>query len=231
MKPEEIKTIVSAFIDRFFGDDLKMAQAELDFIDTNGFEKPKLDYLKLRRFLVTAYNNLKTIDPRILEDGLLSKTHQDVERLHAYMLEFSKKIRLSKLVYIRDFLPSVPRYQALQNEVTITEATKKRCQATALSTERELAVMPPPKSEEEIAYQKSLNARYVNAIDGLARAKDKLVIISKELKELEEMMSSEFMRQYVEYAENIDSALREIIQTKSYYLDKLLWELAADSQT
>jgi hypothetical protein len=39
------------------------------------------------------------------------------------------------------------------------------------------------------------------------------------------------MRQYVEYAENIDSALREIIQTKSYYLDKLLWELAADSQT
>jgi hypothetical protein len=226
----EIEAAVAAFSDRFFDDALKMAQTELDFIDQNGFEQPKLDYIKLRRFLVTAYNNLKTIDPRIAEDGLLAKIQQDVERLHAYLLEFNKKTKLGKLVYVRDFLPSVPQYHALQNEVSITEAVKKRCQTAAARSERELAVLPPPKSDEEISYQKALNARYVDAIDGLARAKDKLVVISKELKELEDMMSVEFIKRYREYSENVDSALREIIQTKSYYLDKLLWELAANSQ-
>jgi hypothetical protein len=230
LEPEEIQTVVAAFMDRFFGDDLNMAQTELDFIDLNGFEKPKLDYLKLRRFLVTAYNSLKTIDPHILEDGLLSKIHQDTDRLYAYLLEFSKKIRLSKLAYVRDFLPTVPRYYALQNEVIVTEAAKKRYQASMVSLGRELAETPPPKTPEEIARQKALNARYVDAIDGFAKAKDKLVVIAAELKTLEESMSSNFFERFREYTENIDSALREIIQTKSYYFDKLLWDLAADSQ-
>jgi hypothetical protein len=230
LKPEEIRAIVTAFMDRFFGDELNMAQTELDFIDANGFEKPKLDYLKLRRFLVTAYNSLKTIDPHILEDGLLSKIHQDTDRIYAYLIEFGKKNRLSKLAYVRDFLPSVPQYHALQNEVTITEAAKKRYQASAASLEREIAETPAPKTPEEIARQKSLNSRYVDAIDGFAKAKEKLVVIAAQLKELEDAANAEFFKQFREYADNIDSALREIIQTKSYYFDKLLWDLAADSQ-
>ncbi|MDR2033800.1 MAG: hypothetical protein LBP89_04130 [Helicobacteraceae bacterium] len=230
MTPEEIESAVAAFMERFFGDALSTAQKELDFIDKNGFEKPRLDYIKLRRFLVTAFNNLKTIDPHILEDGLLSKIHQDVDRLFEYLSEFRKKIKLSKLVYVRDFLSSVPTYHALQNEVTITEAMKKRFQSIAATTDRELLALAPPKNDEEIAYQKALRARNVDAIDGLARAKDKLIIIGKQLKELEYMMSAEFFKSFAEYSENIGDGLREVIQTKSYYFDKLLWELAEESQ-
>jgi hypothetical protein len=230
LTPEEILSVVSAFMDRFFEGDLTNAQGELDFVDQNGFEKSKLDYIKLRRFLVTAYNSLKTIDPHLAEDGLLSKIRQDVERLYEYLAEFGKKTKLSKLVYIRDFLPSVPKYKALQNDVAITEAMKKRFQSIATSSERELSTLPPPKTDEEISYQKALKGRYVDALDGFARAKDKLVIIAKELKELEDAMSSEFLKRFVEYSENIRDGLTEVIQTKSYYFDKLLWSLASESQ-
>ena len=216
-------------MDHFFGEELAAAQKELDFIYDNGLQKPQLDYIKMRRFLVTAFNSLKTIDPHIVE-GLLSKMHQDVERLFAYLVEFRKKTKLSKLVYIRDFLPSVPEYKRLQNDVTLTESMKKRFQALAISTERELAALPPPKNAEEIAYFKALKGRNVDAIDGFAKSRDKLVVITKELKDLEDAMSSEFYKQYKEYVENINEGLCDVVHTKSYYFDKVLWEIAASSQ-
>ena len=228
MKPEEIPPLVTEFLDHFFADELEVAQKELDFLYGNGFEKPTLDYIKMRRFLVTAVNNLKTLDPSIME-GLLPKIHQDVERLHEYFAEFFKKTRLTKLVYVRDFLPSVPEYKQLQDEVTITEAMKKRFQSIASSTDRELAALPPPKNAEELTYMKQLKGRNVDAIDGLAKAKDKLVIISKQLKEMEEAMSSEFFKQYQEYVDNLREGFNEIINTKSYYFDKLLWQRASQS--
>ncbi|GHV06778.1 hypothetical protein AGMMS50229_12210 [Campylobacterota bacterium] len=229
MEAEQIRVVVSNFMDHFFGDELTATQKELDFVDANGFETPKLDYIKMRRFLVTAHNNLKTIDPHINE-GLLSKIHQDVERLHEYVAEFNKKTKMGKLVYIRDFLPSVPEYKALQDEVTINEAMKKRFQSIAASTDRELATIAAPKNAEELAYIKTLRKRNVDAIDGLANTKDKLVIITKELKDLEDSMTAEFFLQYNDYVINIRDGLREVIQTKSFYFDKVLWERAEHSQ-
>lgn len=228
MEQEEISQIVENFMNHFFKHELEVAQKELDFLYNNNFEKPSVDYIKLRRFLITAVNNLKTLDPNIME-GLLTKIYQDTERLYVYFQEFEKKIKIEKLVYIRDFLPSVPEYKRLQNEVTITEAMKKRFQAISVSTERELAVIPPPKTAEEIAYFKQLRGRNVDAIDGLARSKDKLIIISKELKELEEIMSDTFYISFREYVESIKDGLLEILNTKSYYFDKYLWEKASKS--
>ncbi|GHS86923.1 hypothetical protein FACS189487_02060 [Campylobacterota bacterium] len=229
MTKAEVAQQVEAFMDKFFGEELGVAQKELDFIDENGFVKPELDYIKLRRFLITAYNNLCTIDPSIKE-GTLSKIQQDCERLYDYLIEFHKKTKLSKLVYIRDFLPSVPQYRALQNDVTITEALKKRSQSIAVSSERELSSLPPPKNAEELAYIKALRARYVDAIDMFAKSKEKLALITKQLKELEDLMTEAFFRSYDEYVQNIQEGICDVIHVKNYYFDKLLWDLAAKSQ-
>lgn len=228
VEQEEIAQIVASFMDNFFKEELEVAQKELDFLYNNQFVKPSLDYIKLRRFLTTATNNLKTIDPNIME-GLLTKIHQDTDRLYTYYQEFEKKIKIEKLVYIRDFLPSVPEYKRLENEVTITEAMKKRFQAISVSTERELAVIPTPKTAEEITYYKLLRKRNVDAIDGLARSRDKLIVISQELKQLEEDMSDEFYTQFREYVESLKDGLLEVLNTKSYYFDKLLWDRASKS--
>lgn len=228
MEQEEITQVVVNFLNSFFKKELDVAQRELDFLYNNNFEKPDVDYIKLRRFLTTATNNLKTIDPNIME-GLLTKIHQDTDRLYTYYLEFEKKIKIEKLVYIRDFLPSVPEYKRLENEVTITEAMKKRFQAISVSTERELAVIPTPKTQDEIAYYKLLRKRNVDAIDGLAKSKEKLITISKELKDLEDIMSGEFYSQFREYVLSLKDGLLEALNTKSYYFDKLLWDKASKS--
>lgn len=224
----EIFEVVSAFMNRFFGEEMAAAQKELDFLYGNGFVKPQLDYIKMRRFLIAAYNNLKSIDPKITE-GLVAKVYQDVERLYEYLAGFLKKTKLAKLIYIRDFLPCVPRYKALQDNVTVTEGRKKQYQLIASATERELATLETPKNAEELAYAKSLHARNVDAIDTVARCKEKLAIVTKELKELEAQMSSEFFKQYNEYMSGINDGLFEVANTKSYYFDKLMWDFAASS--
>jgi hypothetical protein len=229
MEEARIAEVVVAFADRFFSNELSVAQKELDFIYDNGFKKPEIDYIKIYRFLITAYNHLKTIDPRIT-DELLMKIYQDVERIHAYLIEFMKKIKMHRSIYENDFLPSVPEYRTLQNDVTITEAMKKRFQSIAASTERELATLAPPKTPEEIAYQKTLRGRNVDAIDGLAKAKEKLLTVSQQLKELESLMKDQFYKQFNEYATSIRDGLCEVLHTKGYYFDKLLWENAANSQ-
>ncbi|MDR0747719.1 MAG: hypothetical protein LBE89_07490 [Helicobacteraceae bacterium] len=228
MSDGEIVEVVSAFVNRFFGEEMAAAQKELDFLYGNGFVKPQLDYIKMRRFLIAAYNNLKSFDPKITE-GLVAKVYQDVERLYDYLADFLKKTKLAKLVYVRDFLPSVPQYKALQDDVTVTDARKKQYQLIASATERELAALEAPKNAEELAYAKSLHARNVDAIDTVARCKDKLAIITKELKELEAQMSSEFFGQYDEYMSSIKDGLFEVTNTKSYYFDKLMWDFAASS--
>ncbi|MDR2906001.1 MAG: hypothetical protein LBU73_08620 [Helicobacteraceae bacterium] len=229
MTQEEITEEVASFMDKFFGDDISMAQTELDFINANGFLKPQLDYIKMRRFLVTAFNNLRAVDPGI-NAGTLAKIRVDCDRIHEFLTEFMKKTKMSKLVYVRDFLPNVPQYRALENEITITDALKKRSQSIAVSSEREKNALPPPKTPEEVAYIKSLSKRYVDAIDAFATSKEKLAELTKEIKALEAAMSENFFLNFDEYVQNIEESMREILQIKSYYLDRLLWYLAAHSQ-
>ncbi len=228
MKPEEIPPLVTGFLDKFFEQELVAAQQELDFLYENQFEAPQIDYLKMRRFLVTATNQLKNLDQNLVS-GLVAKLYQDIQRIYEYYADFIKKTKMAKLIYVRDFLPTVPEYAQLQNEVTLTEGQKKRFSAIAGQTDRELAALPTPKNDEELAYLKQVRRRNVDATHNFVKAKEKLVVIAQQLKELETAMSAEFLSQYEEYVTNLKEGLEEILNTKSYYYDKLLWEKAAQS--
>jgi len=228
MTEEAIQEAITHFLDHYFSEEQEVAQHNLDFLDANGLTPPKTNYIKLRRFIVTAVNHLRSMDDELMV-GLPIKMFVDVERLNEFYLAFSKKAKLSKVVYHRDFLPSVPEYQKLSDEVTITEGLKKRYLAVAKATENEMMAMEKPKNDKELKQLKSLKGRYVDAVHNHTKAKEKLVTLHKELQELESVMEQSFFTGYQEYIDSYSEALQEIINTKTYYFDKLLWYKAEQS--
>lgn len=228
MKQSELEAIVTQFLDQFFEEEAAVAQDNFNFIDENGFETPRVGYIRLRRFLNTAVNNLKNLDPNLIT-GLLGKLYTDIERLHEFNVEFKRKTKIAEVVYRRDFLETVPAYKQLQEEVTITDGLKNRYHSISRATDNELMNFREIKTAEDEKAYKELKKRNVDAIFNFGKAKEKLAVLSTKLKELEEYMRAEFFRQYDEYVQYYAEAFEEIINTKTFYFDKLLWFQAEKS--
>lgn len=228
MTEEEVEQRVVAFLDHFFEDETMVAEHELNFLDENGLQKPEIDYMKMRQFIITAYNNLKEMDLTIAE-GLVGKMYKDITILVNFYQEFLKKIKISNLVYQRDFLPSVQEYKHLNDDKTLTEAKINQYKHISLSTERELEDIAISKEKVDEKKIKLLRRRNVDALYNLEKSKEHLKEVAVELNELEESMKGQFFEQFEVYCDDYKNAFEEVINTKLFYFEKLLWQHAEQS--
>lgn len=228
MTENEVEQRVTSFLDHFFAGETEVAEHELNFLDENELKKPEIDYLKMRQFIITAYNNLKEMDLSISE-GLVGKMYKDITLLVEFYQDFLKKIKISNLVYQRDFLPSVAEYKQLSDDKILTEAKINQFKHISVSTERELDEIRLSGEKVEEAKIKLLRRRNVDALYNLEKSKEHMKVVAVELAELEEAMKSTFFEMFETYCDDYKTAFQEIINTKMFYFEKLLWHHAEQS--
>ncbi|NWF66609.1 MAG: hypothetical protein HXX81_03975, partial [Campylobacterales bacterium] len=149
MEQQQIKQLVSNFMKKYFSVVDEISEFNLSFIESNELFEPQIDYTKLRRFIDTAVNNLKALDPKIAE-GLLGKLYNDINGLTNFELDFDKKNKVSTTIFKRDFLGGLKIYQDMVNEVRLTESMRDKFQSLMLATETQLQNMGQPKTKDEI---------------------------------------------------------------------------------
>jgi len=229
MEEIQIKQLVSTFMKKYFEEVDQITEFNLSFLEKNEFYEPTVNYIKIRRFIATAANNLKALDPKIVE-GLLGKLYNDINRLTNYEIEFVKKNKVSSNIFKRDFLGGLKIYQDMANEVRLTESMRDKFYNLMLSTESQLQAMGQPKTKEDINEYKILKRRNVDSLHHYMESKEKLIILHKELIEFEKAVESEFFNQFNEYRNYYIESLEKIINIKTYYFDKLLWAEAKKSE-
>ena len=229
LEKEEIRALVADFLKEYFEDIDHINDFNLNFIETNSLTEPKVNYIKLMRFIHTALNNLKSLDPEILDEFLM-KVNKDMNNLYEYYQEFIKTTKIGKIIYKRDFLENIKPYLDLVEDVTRTEAQKNGYYGILKSTENEIKAMGQPKGDVAIRKYKGLKKRYVDAVSNYADAKDLLLKLNRALIKLEEDAADEFYSQFEYVRDYFITSLEKIINIKTFYLEKTLWFKAKQSQ-
>ena len=221
--------IVADFMYKFFTDVNDVVEFNLDFLETRGFRPPQIDYFKLRRFINTAINDIKYLDPSLI-DGTLNKLYKDVNHLNEYYHNFDRRTKVSSAVFMRDFFGNFKFYEDLQSEIKSTLAMGQGFKNIINTTEAKIKQMGVPRNKDDSLRIKNLKRRNIDAIHNLSKVKDRLQFLRGKAFDLEKLFEDEFYRQFGEYKEYYMENLKLIINTKTFYLDKLLWFKAKDSE-
>ena len=226
MDKKVIEERTKAFLDSFLKEEFFVAQTELDFLDNNQLEnETKIDYLMMKRFIFTAYNNLSEMDVRIGE-GLVAKMFKDINNLTEYYNHFLQKIKVPKLIYHRDFLESVKEYKELEKEKELTKIKVSRFKQIVTITQNELDEIAFKNLDIPTKKLKELKKKNVDALHNLSKAKEQLEIVTKKISELETQMQNIFFKIFQIYVDDLKDAFTYIINTKFYYFEHIMWHYA-----
>lgn len=221
---DRAQELITLFMNKFFGETREVIAFEMNFIKTNELVAPKIDYFKLRRFLSSAINNLKEMDHSLLS-GTLGILYNDVESLFDFYANFESKTKIASVVFERDFLNSIPEYKYLRHEKEDAELSKRNCESAISATEKKLENLKDLDSDEF----KKLRGKMADNLHALSVAKDKVTLLNDKLSVYYNHLKGRFIDIFELEKAQSTKALQLIINTKSVYLDHLLWHQAEKS--
>ncbi len=198
----------------------------------------RLNYLVIRRFLWTTFNNLSEIDLHIITPKIKTLS-DDLKVMGGVYDDFSRKIRHPHLAYEEVFLSCQAEY------LKIREATEKIIQKlNQLRTNEEIIGGILRVKKEELdkniksaefnalkAEMKSLNGNYVDVVHMMAeldaRYKHDLMLLHNFEKEYKE----DFYDIFAVEAKKHKRDILEILDAQAYIVDAQLWQQAKVSKS
>ncbi|MBW6488919.1 hypothetical protein [Sulfurimonas sp.] len=201
--------------------------------------KAQLDYFLSRRFLITAYNNLKNLDPALHDHKEIKEKLSVLQGLHDTYNTVSDKASVPEVAFEMIFLRSQPEYiQYLKDK----ENWISRVEALATVTEslfyeiekREGELKKLAKNDKNrILLENSikpLRGDYVDAIHERAQLVEKLAQI-KDLKAIySEKYFDSFADELSKLSKEYKKVLVKILNTKASELDYEIWKHASKSK-
>lgn len=204
-------------LDRF-SKDLDVVSFHKNFLKRNGFKEPKLNYLKIYRFLINAVNFLKDIDPDFL-DAIGNKMYEDVTSLAYFMKEWEKK-KLNYHKYFQEYLNTLPDFKKRARRYKDIKEKMASLQKVIKSTEVYL------KSHSD---DKKAKREYVDAVYEYSLLKDEFEKLKDELENKEQELEKRFKKIFEEFSNSIIDSLKKILNTKLFYFSALVFAHAKNS--
>ncbi|KPH54340.1 hypothetical protein [Helicobacter pullorum] len=199
----------------------------------------ELDFLRIKRFLFTAYNDLFELDSTI-PNLALSNLKSELASLDNAFESFSKKASYPpQYSYEKIFLSKQIQYTKNQELIQTTHSIIKSASIQQASMGKTLKEM-----EERFANRRDLNSpdylqtqtslksfrkRYVDLLHYLSSQKEKLAKITKAGEQFEEQFYEPFLKSYLPFSKELKNDFIKILNSKAYELDCLLWQRAKQS--
>ena len=199
-------------------------------------DEEELDYMKIKRFLFTAYNNLLEIDIS-LADGSLTEMYRHIQEIHSIHDIYKKSFMYPKIAFTTIFLKHT-RYKEAKSrlEKNISEMTIIKANLNVMEKEikqkiKDLGAME--KDDEEIVPLKQnikhVKRLYVDAIDRVGTLREENEMLLPVTNEYFELFFEEFKQKFESsYEENIRSLLK-ILDSMAFLFDRMMWEKASSS--
>jgi len=199
----------------------------------------KLDYFLSKRFLFTAYNNLKGIDSTLYDNKEVKESSDLLHKLDKAYSSITDKIDVPSIAFEIIFLNSQPEYikyisdkeRFLDRMSTLTNIVDS-ISVELKTKETQLKKITNPKIKKELESKlKKLRGSNVDTIHEKASLKEKLaaMIDIKDIytKKYFQSFKSELSLLKVEYKK----MLLNILNYKAYELDKMIWKHARKSKS
>ncbi len=223
-------------INEFFARETSILSDYQDFVA----ESPELDFMRMRRFLFTAYNDLCDLDS-MLENQELKIVKNEVSGLYRDFEEYNKKIQYPlPYCFEKIFLARQAEFTHLEQYIEDVKIGMNGAKAESepLSRrleeeERTLRLIVDKKSHEYIEQEKEVKAmrrRLVDLIDYIAKQKDIITRETERMKIFKEKHFQAFAAVFAPMTDEIKQKFIKLLNTKGYSLDKTMWARAKTNQ-
>lgn len=201
--------------------------------------KEQLDYFLSKRFLFTAYNNLRSLDSKIYEHSDIKEKINTIEKLEKAYYSLSEQINIPQYAFEMIFLSIQPEFIENQEErekyldaiPSLTDIINS-LEPDLKRGEKSLSNTTNKKLKESLTKKlKKIRGSYVDAIHKRACLKEDL----EELINLKEVYTKKYFKEFdkklsilqVKYKDMIAS----ILNYKAYDFDSHLWKNAVRSKS
>ena len=205
--------------------------------------KKELDFKRMKRFLLTAYNDLYELDSSLADSALEQKKNEIVSLENKY--GSFRRVANFPLGYAFDkiFLENQPNYQKIltKKERTLQKITAFASKEKPLlyeieAKERDLKKMADDGkqgTEEYVMKErtlKSLRKQYVDTLHYVTSQRELLELISKQIDNFQKRYFKDFVREFEPLVRFYDAKLIKILNVKAYEFDSRLWTRAKRSK-
>ena len=198
----------------------------------------RLEYLLVRRFLWTTYNNLTEIDIQIITPKIRT-LGEDLTKMSNVYDDFRRKIKYPKLAYEEVFLASQAEYLKIKHgaQKIIDKLTRLKLDEKTIGGIREIR---KKELEEKIQTEqfnvlqdelKSLNGAYVDVVHMMAELDERYKSDMKLLQDFEKEYREDFYELFAIEAKEHEFNLVDILNAQAYIFDLQLWHKAKSSKS
>lgn len=230
----QTKSIKDCIYDYFGGTENLIKHYEKEIQSTK-----ELDFLRIKRFLFTAYNDLFELDSTIQnsalsslksELGKLDKEYESFVKKSSYPPQYSyEKIFLARQI---EFVKNEELIQTTQSIIKSTSIQQASMGQALKNMESQFAARSDTSSASYIQAQnnlKNFRKRYVDLLHYLSQQKEKLVKITKAGEEFSEKFFEPFLKNYLPLTKELKQDFIKLLNVKAHDLDFLLWKRAKRS--
>ena len=198
----------------------------------------RLDFLQIRRFLFTTFNNLSELDPHFITEDM-RKLKKDLVEMSQVYDEYKTKTIYPEIAYERVFLARQEEYLKIKQESelmfkelqrlhvseqylskTIEEKEEVLKRTLTSSTQAE-------RLEEEF---KTTKGQYVDTVHMLAVLDAQYKLDSKILHEFEEKYSADFLAKFNVMSKKYRKQILYILDAQAFLFDAQIWAQAKQSK-
>ena len=197
----------------------------------------RLNYLLIRRFLWTTFNNLSEIDLHIITPKIKAQSN-DLKAMAKIYDDFMTKIKHPPLAYAEVFLSCQAEYMKIKEgaEKTIEKlnqlkGTEKHV-GSVLKVKKEELSKNIQTAEFDVLQDelKSMNGAYVDIVHMMAELDERYKHDMQLLKEFEKEYRDDFYELFSEAAVIYKKSIIDILSAQAFMLDAKLWEKAKGSK-
>ena len=198
----------------------------------------ELDFILSKRFLMTAYNNLRNFDPLLHDHKLILEKLKTIKELEKAYHSAGDKVDLPTLAFEMIFLRSQPEYIEYieyKNEclerISILKITEETMPSAIKGKEADLKKCVDTIKKEKLNKEtKALRGKYVDAVEEKATLVEKV----NALEDIKEIYTAkyfdDFIAELTKLSFEYQKIILKILNHKAYEFNELIWMKAAKSK-
>jgi ribosomal protein S8 len=198
----------------------------------------RLDYLVIRRFLWTTYNNLSEIDLHIITPKI-KMLGDDLKIMSRVYDDFSTKIRHPRLAFEEVFLSCQAEYKKIRDgaQKVIEKLNLLRSNEKVIGGVLRVKKEELDKNIKSVEFGamkeelKSLNGAYVDVVHMMAELDERYKHDLQLLNDFEQEYRDDFYEIFAVEAKKHKKDILEILNAQAYIVDAQLWQQAKVSKS
>lgn len=197
----------------------------------------EINFLKLRRFLLTTYNNLIEID-LLLNNTEISHLHRDLHRLSEIYDEFKQRSVYVKKAFHELFLSRHHEFSKYQKRFEENKEQVKRYEYniqmadSAIQSLEKMGQTIPDNSEYYptfMAKMKTARAKSVDAVHGKRSLEEENSLLAQYISMIINENEESFREKFSFQAKQYDHRITTLLNKLAYTFDVALWKNASRS--